>query len=206
MMPPTFIPSSTILWNDNQQLQLQHAFHAAASSFSVTSFPRARAALHLQENNDDVDDDSNNLQVTTNEDNLLLPTAIFVLTSMLSSLITLWSEYSVLMTGCGPLSLPDWLERSSYLGVLVVAELSVFVRIVSGGQSLSSIYEDNMNRSSEKYNQYVSLVENVSLLVVVGAFVALGMQSIKGEQMDGLSGINVDMCRAIQQNASESVL
>ena len=197
MLPPTFIPSST-LWNDNQQLQ--HAFIAAASSFSVTSFPRA-APLHLHENDDDYDGGSNNLQVNTNEDNLLLPTSIFVVTSMFSSMITLWSEYSVLMTGCGPLSLPDWLERSSYLGVLVVAGLSVFVRIVSGGQSLSIIYKDNMGSSSEKYNQYVSLVENLSLVVVVGAFAALGMQSIKGEQMDGLSGINIDMCRAIQQNA-----
>ena len=42
-------------------------------------------------------------------------------------------------------------------------------------------------------------VEYLSLLVVVGAFISLGAQIVNGEQMDGLSGINEDMCKAMQQ-------
>lgn len=79
----------------------------------------------------------------------------------------------------------------------------MFVRIVSGGQSLSEIYSNNTSESDMKYNLYVNLVENLSLLAVGGAFVALAAQSMNGEQMDGLSGINVEMCRAIQQSFVE---
>ncbi len=105
----------------------------------------------------------------------------------------------MLTTGCGPRSLPDALERGSYLGVFVVAGLSVFVRIVSG-QSLSDVYA---KKDSSKSGMGLYVVENLSLLAVAGAFVAVWMQSLKGEQMDGLSGINVDMCRAIQQSLDE---
>ena len=56
-------------------------------------------------------------------------TSIF---SLLSSVGTLWSEYSVMTTGCGPFQLPDSLKRGCYLGTLVVAGLSVFMRIVTG--------------------------------------------------------------------------
>lgn len=152
---------------------------------------------------DDDDDDGNNQHITKDTDNLLLPTATFLLASASASICTLWSEYSVLMTGCGPRSLPDALERGSYLSVLVVAGLSVFVRIVSGGQSLSQIYNNNTIKSDMKYNLFVNLVENLSLLAVAGAFAALSAQSMNGEQMDGLSGVNVEMCRAIQQSFVE---
>ncbi len=96
--------------------------------------------------------------------------------------------------------MPDAIERNAYLSVLVVAGSSVFVRIVSGGKSLSQIYADNMSKSDMNYSLYVNFVENLSLLAVVGAFVALAAQSLNGERMDGLSGVNIDMCRAIQQS------
>eukprot|EP00956_Cyclotella_meneghiniana_P001997 scaffold2243_cov73-Cyclotella_meneghiniana.AAC.3 len=45
----------------------------------------------------------------------------------------------------------------------------------------------------------IHIAENVSLFAVLMAFISLGVQEYKGERMDGLSGINVDMCRATQQ-------
>jgi hypothetical protein len=129
---------------------------------------------------DDDDDDGRNDE----HDVVILTTASMLSASAFASLCTMWSEYSVLTTGCGPMQLSDTLERGCYLGVLFVAGLSVFVRIVSGGQSLSDVYKNNIDN---KFNPYFMLVESLSLVAVMGAFIALGMQSIKGEQMDGLS-------------------
>lgn len=178
-----FVPPSTI-WNQHLQLY----------TFSLSSIPRV-TPLHLnngQLDGDDDDDDRND------DDNVvILTTASMLSASAFASLCTMWSEYSVLTTGCGPMQLSDTLERGCYLGVLFVAGLSVFVRIVSGGQSLSDVYKNSIDNNCYPY---FTLVESLSLVAVLGAFVALGMQSIKGEQMDGLSGINIDMCRAIQQS------
>lgn len=167
-----FVPPSAI-WNQHSQLH---------TTFSVSSIP----PLHL--NNGQLDDDDEDGR---NDEPSMLSASAF------ASLCTIWSEYSVLTTGCGPMQLSDTLERGCYLGVLFVAGLSVFVRIVSGGQSLSDVYKNNIDNN---FHPYFMLVESLSLLAVMGAFIALALQSIKGEQMDGLSGINVDMCRAIQQS------
>jgi len=177
-----FVPSSTI-WNQHSQL---HTFTC------LTSIPRV-APLHLINKGhfDDDDDDGRNDE----HDVVILTTASMLSASAFASLCTIWSEYSVLTTGCGPMELSDTLERGCYLGVLFVAGLSVFVRIVSGGQSLSDVYKNSIDNS---FYPYFMLVESLSLVAVMGAFIALALQSIKGEQMDGLSGINVDMCRAIQ--------
>ena len=197
MLPSTaFVPSSAILENSRQQY-FPHVFFLATS----VSVPRS-SPKHLRLRNDD-DDGIENQNITKNGDDLFLPTAIFLLLSTFASVCTIWSEYSVLISNCGPRSLPDALERGSYLSVLAVAGLSVLVRIVSGGQSLSEIYTENTSKSGMNYDLYVSLVEKLSLLAVVGAFVALAAQSMNGEQMDGLSGVNIDMCRAMQQSLGE---
>ena len=47
--------------------------------------------------------------------------SVFSAAALLSIGGTLWSEYTVIMTGCGPMLLPDVVERSCYLGVLVIA-------------------------------------------------------------------------------------
>ena len=193
MLPSTataFVPSST-LWKNSC-----HASVISSSSFSTSAAPKH---LHLCPRDDD-DDDDNNQHITNYDDNLLLPTAAFLFASTFASICTIWSEFSVLISGCGPKHLPDAIERNSYLGVIVVAGSSVFVRIVSGGKSLSQIYADNTSKSDMNYSLYVNFVENLSFLAVVGAFVALAAQSMNGERMDGLSGVNIDMCRAIQQS------
>ena len=47
--------------------------------------------------------------------------SVFSAAALFSIGCTLWSEYTVIMTGCGPMLLPDVIERSCYLGVLVIA-------------------------------------------------------------------------------------
>ena len=125
----------------------------------MSSVERA-APLHLKV---DGDDGGNNNQPITNNngDDLLLKTTVFLGASTFASICTLWSEYSVLHTGCGPKSLSDALERGSYLGVLVVAGLSVFVRIVSEGQSLSNVYKNIASKSGMSDDNNVYLYVNL---------------------------------------------
>ena len=89
--------------------------------------------------------------------------------------------------------------RSCYLGVLVIAGLSVFLRIVTGSGVADAIIintKDNKDISLQLFRS----VEYLSLLAVFGAFISLGSQTIHGEKLDGMSGINVEMCKAIQQS------
>ena len=121
--------------------------------------------------------------------------------ALLASIGTIYSEVSVIRTGCGPPLLPDIIERSCYLGVLVIAGSSVFLRIVTG----SGVADALIINKTQDDKDHISLqlfrsVEYLSLLAVLGAFVSLGSQTINGEQMDGMSGINVEMCKAMQQS------
>jgi len=75
------------------------------------------------------------------------------------------------------------------------------LRIVTG----SGLADAIINIQDEDDNKDISLqlfrsVEYLSLIAVLGAFVSLGSQTFNGEQMDGMSGINVEMCKAIQQS------
>ena len=63
----------------------------------------------------------------------------------------------------------------------------------------SSIDTTIPNRDRDTITLQIRAVEYLSLLVVVGAFMSLGAQIVNGEQMDGLSGINEDICKAMQQ-------
>ena len=58
------------------------------------------------------------------------------------SLGVLWSEYSIIVTGCGPVDLSDGLERACYQGTIVFAGASLFHRIVSGGRGLDDLVVD----------------------------------------------------------------
>ena len=63
----------------------------------------------------------------------------------------------------------------------------------------SSIDTTIPNRDRDTITLQIRSVEYLSLVVVCGAFISLGAQIVNGEQMDGLSGINEDMCKAMQQ-------
>jgi len=134
----------------------------------------------------------------------VLTSAIAIL-GLVSSVGTLWSEYSVIITGCGPQQLSDSLERGCYLGTLVIAGLSVFVRIVTGNgidfilaQLVSGGKRKYCGKKSFRWPSQLQITEILSLIAVLMALVTLGVQEFNGEQMDGLSGINIEMCRAIQ--------
>ena len=92
------------------------------------------------------------------------------------------------------------------MGTLAIAGLSVFTQIVTG-RDVATAMTEYVNDGLKRNNTYgtdlfnflqMQLAESMSLFVVFVAFVALGIQQYYGEKMDGLSGINVDMCRALQ--------
>lgn len=112
----------------------------------------------------------------------------------------LWSEYAVVTTGCGPLNFSDTLERMCYQGVILSAGASLFTSIVSGGKDLTTFVCEEYygGMLAEATVVQVRAAERLNIAAVIGAFVSLGVQIINGEQMDGLSGINVEMCRAVR--------
>ena len=114
------------------------------------------------------------------------------------SLGVLWSEYSIVLTGCGPVHFSDSLERICYQGLIVSAGVTLFTRIVTGGISLEVIAENVFGPLQESTLIQVRVMEIALVLAALGAFLALGLQEYRGTNMDGLSGINVDMCRAIR--------
>ena len=111
------------------------------------------------------------------------------------SLGVLWSEYSIIVTGCGPLNFSDTLERICYQGVILISGLAVFNRIVTG-KGLDDSSLDFFGPLEDFTLIQVRIAEYASLLAVLGAFVALAFQESRGVDMDGLSGIDVEMCRA----------
>jgi hypothetical protein len=114
------------------------------------------------------------------------------------SLGVLWSEYSIVQTGCGPVHFSDSLERLCYQGLLASAGIAWFTRIVTGGNSLEVTAANVFGPLQESTLIQLRVVEIAMVLAVLGAFLALGLQEYRGTNMDGLSGINVDMCRAIR--------
>ena len=117
------------------------------------------------------------------------------------SLGVLWSELAVITSGCGPLNFSDTLERICYQGVILTTGLSLFTRIVTTGeQNLTTYVCDEYFGGSlaDATVVQVRAAEWLSILAVFGAFVSLGFQIAHGEQMDGLSGINTELCRAVR--------
>ena len=115
------------------------------------------------------------------------------------SIGVLYSESFIIMTGCGPLNLNDTLERISYQGVIVFAGLALFNRIVTQFNfSLGETINDQFGPLQKSTLLQVNVAEFLSAIAVVGAIVALEVQSNKGVSMDGLSGIDINMCRAIR--------
>ena len=154
-----------------------------------------RSALRLSRN----DNDSKEENKSNYTPSVILVISITSMIGIMSSVGTLWSEFSVVTTGCGPLNLPDAVERGCYLGTFVFAGSSVFARIVSG-KGISAFIE--LGNDKEIACPFLlQTAEVMSLIAVLMAFVTLGMQEFKGEQIYGLSGINIDMCRALQQSS-----
>lgn len=77
----------------------------------------------LRGSDDGVDEDSKEQSYKKESKMKILSpfVSVFSAAALFSIGCTLWSEYTVIMTGCGPMLLPDVVERSCYLGVLVIA-------------------------------------------------------------------------------------
>ena len=114
------------------------------------------------------------------------------------SIGVLYSEYFIIMTGCGPPNFGDTLERICYQGVIVYSGLALFIRIVTQFKSGLEDTLDNMYGPLQPATLWqVRIAEYLSATAVVGAIVALQVQYSKGVSMDGLSGIDINMCRAM---------
>ena len=78
------------------------------------------------------------------------------------------------------------------------------MRIVTG-QGLATFIQTNLMKKEGKEIsgwsvQQLKVAELLSNVAVVFTFIVLGAQLFRQEQMDGMSGINVEMCRAIGMN------
>ena len=114
------------------------------------------------------------------------------------SLGVLWSEYSIIWTGCPPVDLSDFLERLCYQGVIISSGLALFNRIISRGRSLKEVSDDVWGPLDDSTLIQVEIAEYTSAIAALGSFTSLGVQIyIRQANMDGLSGIDVDLCRAI---------
>ena len=115
------------------------------------------------------------------------------------SIGVLYSEYFIITTGCGPPNFGDTLERICYQGVIVFAGLALFNRIVTlFASGLDDTVENLYGPLQTSTLWQVRVAEYLSALAVIGAVVALQVQYSKGSVMDGLSGIDINWCRAVR--------
>jgi len=80
----------------------------------------------------------------------------------------------------------------------VVAGVALFNRIVTAGKGLDASSVDYFGPLEDATLIQVRAAEYASALAVLGAFVALGFQYSRGGNMDGLSGIDISLCRALR--------
>jgi hypothetical protein len=115
------------------------------------------------------------------------------LTASLAAAATLWSEATVAATGCGPVLLPDALERFAYIVVIGVSGASSFSRIAFG-ESAYTMLVGELQPGAARW------AERLLLVCVAGACLALACQVANGQQLspDALSGIDELYCAAVR--------
>ncbi|KAL9178873.1 hypothetical protein ACHAXT_011846 [Thalassiosira profunda] len=168
-------PSRPTRWHQSvpPPARKARAIHWPRPAAAATS--DASAALRLNNNEGDGQDNgAGNI--------LIFPATALSTTATLAATTTLWSEYAVLRTGCGPSSLPDAIERGCYLVVLAVAGISVFLRIVTG-EGVASLAARSIGSSGSGSERdavvlQCRVAEWTSLLAVLGAFVALQYRDV----------------------------
>jgi hypothetical protein len=111
--------------------------------------------------------------------------------SYASTAVVAWSEASVYLSGCGPLQLPDVIERSSYLVVLLVASFFWFDRIAFQNDLKNGI----CTQLSPGTIKLITLTEALAYAVVLSAVLVLANQVLSGAKMDGMSGIDLELCK-----------
>eukprot|EP00536_Pseudo-nitzschia_multiseries_P009788 jgi/Psemu1/325775/estExt_fgenesh1_pg.C_2830005 len=115
------------------------------------------------------------------------------------SIGVLYSEYFIIATGCGAPNFGDTLERICYQGVIVFAGLALFNRVATlFSSSLEETAETLFGPLLPSTLWQVRIAEFLAFASVVGALVALQTQYSKGAVMDGMSGIDINWCRAVR--------
>ena len=84
-----------------------------------------------------------------------------------------------------------------YQGLIFLAGGALFNRIVTRS-SLADTSDEFFGPLNEFTLWQVRVAELASALGVIGAFLALGFQYARGTNMDGLSGIDINLCRALR--------
>ena len=115
------------------------------------------------------------------------------LTASLAAAATLWSEATVAATGCGPVLLPDALERFAYIVVIGVSGASSFSRIAFG-ESAYTMLVGELQPGAARW------ADRLLLVCVAGACLAHACQVANGQQLspDALSGIDELYCAAVR--------
>ena len=148
--------------------------------------------------------------------------AIIKATSMLgisSSLVLIWSEISIALTRCGPLLLPDAIERAAYLAVFIIASGTNLSKIIFGESMTQMLLADDnssgcASRGIRTYirvgrfafhvenhpleRQLFVLMETLAFVSIMGAFGVLAWQVMNGDAFAegaGFSGIDIRWCR-----------
>ena len=120
--------------------------------------------------------------------------------SIAGALGVLWSEYTVLTTGCGPSDLSNFLERLCYEIVIGTSGVILFTSIVTGQRSMA-VHVEEILGDLESYTLFqVEVAQYFVVAAVLGAFLTLYAQYYNGVNIidHSLTGIDVEMCKALQ--------
>jgi hypothetical protein len=103
----------------------------------ITNRPTTLFASPRDDDDDDDGDDDTKIAATVSTATIAVASTSIV--TLICSSIVLWSEASILLSGCGPLQLNNAVERTPYWVVLIVASGCWFCR-VAFGESLAAVY------------------------------------------------------------------
>ena len=114
-----------------------------------------------------------------------------------SAAVLLWSEASIAMTRCGPVLLPDFVERSAYVSIFIIVSGTNLSRIIFGSSMTEVLMGDAIGETTAGKNLFGSM-EVLAVASVLGAFALLAWQVLNGDAFAdgaGLSGIDVRWCK-----------
>ncbi|KAG7350492.1 hypothetical protein IV203_009852 [Nitzschia inconspicua] len=187
-------PRALAFYTPREYGVMHKTFHPSASSSVNVHHSCSQLLLHERLSGSSARPLSTAMYYGRREDNLFSGLAEI---GIGFSIGVLWSEYSVILTGCGPLNFSDALERVCYQGVIALSGVALFNRIVAG-KSLELTVEEWFGPLLDTTLVQIRIAEYSSAMAVGGAFLTLAVQYQSGANMDGLSGIDVSLCRAIR--------
>ena len=123
-----------------------------------------------------------------------------------TSLVLLWSEYSIVTTRCGPPLLPDAVEKSSYISIFILASGSNLSRIIFGSSLNNLLFGEDIycerNSSIVLQKKVFGIMEAMVITSVFLTFAVLAYQCLNGDAFSpssGMTGINVQWCKLVNE-------